>query len=460
MEERILQLAKALRAGGVPVSQSETLDALQAICRLGIGDKQLFRQCLRTTMIKRATDLELFDELFSVFFEGKDGAPPDMRDILEEMTDEEAQALAKALLQLKANLGAALRRLLAGKKLTPSQLEQLAAMAGLNRARNFRFKNWMVQRMQKALQHDAVRKAMQEISELLAHMGLTKARLQELQDKLKENLDTESDFLEQFAGQRIAENMEARPPAPDVDMVLNQPFGHLGEEEMEVLRREVQRLSARLRTRISLRQKREKSGQLDLKATLRQNLRFGAVPFHLSYRRKRKQPKLVVICDISTSMRYCSELMLSLVFAMQDQISKTNAFAFNDHLEYITPDFEGRSSREAVESVLVRMPPGHYSTDLGGCLHDFQKQFFEQIDHRTTLLMVGDARNNYRDSASDIFKIMARRSRRTVWLNPEPPMLWGSGDSDMLTYLPFCQKVFQVQTMAELAAAVDEWMSV
>ena len=459
MEERVLQMAKALRAGGVPVSQSETLDAMQAMRSLGITDRPLFRQCLRATLIKRASDLELFDELFPIFFDGKDGTPPDMPDIMEELSDEEAQALARALRQLKANLAEALKRLLKGEKLTPTQLEQLAAMAGLNRTRKFRYKEWIVKRMQKALQHDAVRDAMQEISELLAQLGFSKARLKELQDMLKDNLESESDFLEQFAGKRITENMEARPPAPDVDDVLNQPFGYLDEEEMDVLRREVQRLSARLRTRISLRQKRERSGQLDLKATLRRNLRFGAVPFHLSYRRKQKQPKLVVICDISTSMRYCSELMLSLVFAMQDQISKTNAFAFNDHLEFITPDFEGHTSREAVDAVLIRMPPGHYSTDLGCCLREFRNQFFEHIDHRTTLLMVGDARNNFRDPGLNIFKIMARRSRRTIWLNPETPMLWGSGDSDMLAYLPYCQKVFQVQNMVELVDAVNAWIT-
>ena len=460
MEVQILHFAKALRAGGVPVSQAETLDAMQAMQRLGIQEKLRFRQSLRVTLIKNSADLELFDELFPVFFEGKDGLPPDMQDIVETMSEAEAQALAQALRQLKADLAEALKRLLRGEKLTPEQLQRLATMAGLNHTRDFRFKDWMVQRMQRALQHDAVRDAMREMAELLAQMGFSKARLQELRAMLQANMEAESDFLAQFAGQRITENMEAKPPAPDVDEVMNQPFGHLDEEEMDVLRREVRRLSAKLRTRISLRQKREKSGHLDLKATLRQNLRFGTVPFKLSYRRKQKQPKLVVICDISTSMRYCSELMLSLVFAMQDQISKTQAFAFNDHLEYITPDFEGHSSREAVDAVLVRMPPGHYSTDLGGSLREFQRRHFDQIDHRTTLLMVGDARNNYRDPALDIFKVMAQRSRFTIWLNPEPPMLWGSGDSDMLAYLPHCKHVFQVQTMAELATAVDEWLTV
>lgn len=460
MEGRILEFTKALRSGGVPVSQAESLDAMQALCSLGVQDRMLFRQSLRATLVKRREDLDLFDELFPVFFEGKDGTYPELQNALQDMTEEEAQALAQALRQLKSRLAQALQRLLEGRSLTPDQQRQLAAMTGLNRARDFHYKEWMIRRMQRALQHDGVRDAMREIAELLQQLGFSKDRLQQLRDMLQENIDAETDFLEQFAGQRIAENLADRPPPPDPDEVMNQPFGYLDEEDMDVLRQEVRRLSAKLRTRISLKQKKEKSGRLDLRNTLRRNLRYGTVPVELSYRRRQKQPKLVVICDISTSMRYCSELMLSLVFAMQDQMSRTSAFAFNDHLEYITPDFQEMGPKEAVEAVLARMPPGYYSTDLGGSLREFRSQFFDRVDHRTTLLMVGDGRNNYRDPELEIFKTMARRSRQTVWLNPEPPMLWGSGDSDMLDYLPFCQKVFQVQTMAELADAVDEWLTV
>ncbi len=458
MEERIVQFAKALRAGGAPVSQAETLDAMRAVSRLGIRHQSLFRSSLRATLIKSGADAALFDELFPLFFLDA-GAPPAMNDGLDDVSEEEARMLAQALRQLRAQLAASLQRLLRGEPLTPKQKERLAALAGLNRARNLRYRDWMVRRMQRALGHDEVRRAMQELSELLAQLGLSKERLQQMQDLLQANMEAEAADLHQFAGQRITDNMQARPPRADADELMQAPFGQLSEDDMNALRHEVRRLAARLRSRIALRQKREKSGQLDLKATFRQNLRYGSVPFRLAYRRKQKQPKLVVICDISTSMRYCSELMLSLVFAMQDQISKTSAFAFNDHLEYISPDFAGKTSQEAVDAVLVRMPPGHYSTDLGGSLRQFQRAHFDLVDARTTLLLVGDARNNYRDPALDAFAALIRRCRRAIWLNPEAPFLWGTGDSDMLEYAPHCHHVFQVQTMAELTTAVDDLLT-
>jgi uncharacterized protein with von Willebrand factor type A (vWA) domain len=164
----------------------------------------------------------------------------------------------------------------------------------------------------------------------------------------------------------------------------------------------------------------------------------------------------VVICDISTSMRPVSELMLSLIYALQDQISKTHAFAFIDRLEYVSPDFQAKEAREAVGDVLLRMPSGYYNTDLGGSLAEFTHDYMDVVDSRTTFIIVGDGRNNYHDPRLDLFNSIARRTRQTLWINPEPPALWTQGDSDMLKYAPYCDTVMQVTTLAELAAAVDK----
>jgi uncharacterized protein len=179
----------------------------------------------------------------------------------------------------------------------------------------------------------------------------------------------------------------------------------------------------------------------------------------IKHRDHRLKPKLVVICDISTSMRHCSELMLSLVYALQDLITKTHAFAFIDHLEYISPDFASRESNTAIEAVLQRMPPGYYSTDLGHSLDQFHREYLDTVDRSTTFIMVGDGRNNHNDPRLDLMQQMARRSRRTIWINPEPPMLWGTGDSDMLDYAPCCTSVVMASTLGELTEAVDSLLA-
>jgi len=152
--------------------------------------------------------------------------------------------------------------------------------------------------------------------------------------------------------------------------------------------------------------------------------------------------------------------MLSLLYHMQDQISKTSAFAFIDHLEFITPDFTGKEAHQAVTQVLERLPSGYYNTDLGNSLSDFQSSFLETVDSRTTFILVGDGRNNYNDPRLDIFNRLTRRSRRTIWINPEAPALWGSGDSDMLKYAPHCDNVLVASTLAQLTAAVDKLLLV
>jgi uncharacterized protein with von Willebrand factor type A (vWA) domain len=273
------------------------------------------------------------------------------------------------------------------------------------------------------------------------------------------NLEGIEDQLRQFSGQRIAENLSQRPPEDGLDRLMNRPFNALSDKEMDVLRKEVRRLAAILRTRVALRQKRAKSGQLDAKATIRANLKHGNVPIEIKHREHTLKPRLVVLCDISTSMRFCSELMLSLLYALQDQISKTYAFAFIDHLEFISPDFAGNDSNQAVRQVLERMPSGYYNTDLGYSLANFSAGFLDTVDSRTTFLVVGDGRNNYNNPRIDLFSTLSRRSRKMIWLNPEAVPLWGTGDSDMLKYARDCDAILQASTLAQLTTAVDRLLS-
>jgi hypothetical protein len=109
----------------------------------------------------------------------------------------------------------------------------------------------------------------------------------------------------------------------------------------------------------------------------------------------------------------------------------------------------------AVPIVLRQLPPGYYNTDLGHCLSQFSAHHLEALDHRTTLIVCGDGRNNYNPARTELLEDLARRARRSVWFNPEPPSLWGTDDSDMLRYLPLMDAVFQVSNLRQLSQAVD-----
>ncbi len=459
MDERMIRFIAALRAGGVRISLAESADAFQAVDMLGVQEREAFRLSLRATLVKDAASLPTFDELFPLFFDSADPQQP-MFDVSQEMSPEEAQMLAQMLRQYSEQLRKMMEKLLRGEQLSQQELDQLAQMTGLNRAQDMQYRDWYAQRMLRALRFKEVQEALREIMELLARMGMSKQRLEQMQQLIQANQKALQEQVNRFAGQKIAENMsEAEPDNANLDELMDRPFRALSDREMDMLRKEVRRLANRLRSRIALRQKRAKSGQLDAKATLRANLKHAGVPIEIKHRDHRLKPKLVVICDISTSMRYCSELMLSLVYALQDLVTKTHAFAFIDHLEFISPDFAGKEPNAAIAAVLERMPPGYYSTDLGFALRQFTRHYLDTIDQRTTVILVGDGRNNYNDPALDIFQQMARRARRMIWINPEPPMLWGSGDSDMLQYAPLCNHVVMAATLGELTEAVDHLLS-
>jgi hypothetical protein len=456
MESRILQLISALRASGVRVSLAESAEAFSAVDLMGIQDREQFRLSLRATLIKDVKDIPVFEKLFPLFF-GAGQPPPMGGNPMDDMTPEEAQMLADALRQFAQNLRQRMERLMNGEPLSRSELEALAQLVGLNQADDLRYQNWMAQRMMRALAFPEVREALKELMEQLQQMGMSRDRVEQMREMIQQNMDGMREQIERFAGERIAENMSEKPRGESMDNLLNRPFHALSEEEKKILQREVKRLAAMLRTRIALRQKRAKSGQLDPKATIRTNLKYHGVPMEIRHKDRVRKPKIVVICDISTSMRFCSELMLGFLFALQGQVRKTHAFAFIDHLEYISEDFNGSNADEAIASVLWRMPSGHYNTDLGWSLQNFQDGYMDTLNGGTTLIIVGDGRNNYYDPRLDIFSTMTRRAARTIWLNPEPPHLW-HGDSDMPKYAPLCDRVLKVSNLRELVEAVDSLM--
>jgi uncharacterized protein with von Willebrand factor type A (vWA) domain len=240
---------------------------------------------------------------------------------------------------------------------------------------------------------------------------------------------------------------------------MQKPFESLSEREAAELRKEVRRLVAHLRSRAALRQKRGKQGKLDPKRTLRANQRYGGVPLELKFRQRKLKPCLVLICDVSTSMRPVAEFMLRLIYELQDQVAKARSFAFNDDMQEISPLMGGPRAAEAVSEVLYAIPPGYYATDLGRSLRTFFARSLDAVDNRTTVIILGDGRNNYRNPRTDLVRDLRRRARRLVWLNPEHPGSWGTDDSDMLDYEPECDVVYPVRNLAQLSAAVDRLLA-
>jgi uncharacterized protein len=276
-------------------------------------------------------------------------------------------------------------------------------------------------------------------------------------ETIEENAEALGEQVSQFVGSSIAKQVsEQEPQQARKSDLMDRPFQSLTAQEMMELRGEVRRLAARLRSRASLRHRRGKSGLLDPKATIRANLRYGGVPVDLRHRRRHLKPKLVLICDISTSMRPVVQFLLHMIYELQDQVARARSFAFIDDISEITNRFAELRPERAIQTVLDEMPPGYYNTDLGMALQHFCRDHLDAVDYRTTVIVVGDGRNNFNPPRVDAFETISRRSKRMLWFNPEAQMTWGTGDSDMYKYVELCTQVHQVGTLAQLTDAVDK----
>lgn len=458
MEERIARFIAALRGAGVRVSIAESQDAWQAIACTGVTQQRLFHDALRATLVKDSAAFPTFDRLFALYF----GANEPLIDPQADLTPAERQMLQQALNEVLQQLARDLQRLLDwllnGRPLTQQDLQRLSQQAGLeaNESISPYQARRAARRMQQLLGWDQLQAVLEQLWEQLAQQGMSPQVIQGLQEQVAHNQAALQQQLEQFAGQQTLEQrarMTRRPQAA-ADL-LQRPFSSLDSAAMSLLRDEVRRLANRLRSRAALRQKRGKQGRLDAKSTLRANLSYGGVPFEIRLKERRRKPKLVVILDVSTSMRPVAEFFLRLLYELQDQVQKMRSFAFIDHLEDVTPHLTTLRVDEAVQAVLTALPPGYYSTDLGRCLRQFEAEHLALIDSRTTFIVLGDARNNFNDPALETFRNIGRRSRRTIWMNPEYPAQWGTDDSDMLLYLPYCDEVHQVRNLEQLTIAID-----
>ncbi len=240
MEERIARFITALRSSGLRISLSESTDAFKAVEEMGVKNREIFRLSLQTTLVKEAENLPKFDELFSIFFGNSD--VPTFMSAADDITPEEAQQFAKGIEQLNDQLRRMLERLLKGEMLSQQELERLSKMIGLNQMDDMRYRDWMVQRMKRALHFKEVQEALRMLEETLQQLGMNKERSQRLVQLMQANQRALVEQLRQFSGQRIAENMTNKRKEGSADALINRPFNTLSDKDMEILRKEVQHL--------------------------------------------------------------------------------------------------------------------------------------------------------------------------------------------------------------------------
>lgn len=459
MEKRLLEFVAALRTAGVRISLAESADALRAIDAIGIGERRLFKAALAATLVKEHADAPAFEQYFPQYFGGE---PQDLQQP-DGLSDEEREQLSRALEELREQLRQLMQMLANGERPSDEDLAAQARRAGMRPGlRNDpRIRDWIAERMQRqmGLTPQQLRDAIEALMKQLKEQGMSPEARAEVRSAVRENAASVREQIEQFVGRNLMQQADDSRRRDRIDDLMDQPLSSLSESEANELRAHVRLLVARLRSRAALRMRRGGRRTLDVRSTLRHNQRYLGVPLELLHRRRTLKPQVTIIVDVSTSMRPVAEFMLRMVYELQDQIAHARSFAFISDLHDVSMIFKEMRPAQAAERVLTSLPPGHYNTDLGSSIATLVREHGDAVDHRTTIIFVGDARNNYNDPRTDVMQTLLARAKRVIWFNPEPPPMWGTGDSDMLQYAPLATAVHQVATLRQLEAAIDDLLT-
>jgi uncharacterized protein len=466
MDQKLVEFSNLLRQNGVRISLSESMDMLRALDVVGLPDRATVRSALRATMVKRAVDLPTFEQLFDLFFSGVADAIKDLTaatagalemdgaefqrflDELQRMLDErgiELSDLARALLTADA-----------GK--LEQLLRQAAGQAGLGDIEHGFQEGRFTHAVAQALGLAGVVAELAQLKEGLAGSRDAK-RLEAFLDRRLQDL---ADMIRSLVRSELQRQDVTRGDQQRLQALSEKSFYYLSEDEIRRMQEAVTKLAQRLRNVVSIRRKRARRGKFDSNDTLRKNLQYGGVPFRIVFDRKRKEkPQVMVLCDVSDSVRNVSRFMLQFVYSLQDLYSKVRSFIFVADVGEITRLFQEQEITAAIEAALHGNVINVYAhSDFGRAFKAFHRDFLPAVNKRTTVIILGDGRNNYNLPHEWVLKDVQQRAKQVIWLNPENRMTWGFGDSEMDRYAPYCTLVEECRNLNQLYRVIDRLVAV
>jgi uncharacterized protein with von Willebrand factor type A (vWA) domain len=464
----VLRFVHRLRESGIPVSMVETLDAVDAVRHVDIGDREQFRAALRSTMVKRTEHQASFDSLFDIYFAIQREDRGEVATSLDRTGDEpgedhlisveeEAEETPEASTDL---LGMLLEALRSGDQAALRTLASLAVerFGGLDADRAGSERYYLYRVIRQLELSELLRRAIVEERERVESAG-------ELADRLIRDEQTHrmEDFRRMIAEEIRRRLVELRGDAGAADALHDRPiedaeFLRASPTELREMRTAIRPLAQKLATRIARRRRYRRHGRLDVRRTMRRSLQTGGVPLDPSFRfPKASKPDLYLLCDISGSVAEFARFTMSLLYAMKQEFSKIRLFVFVDGVDEVTDLMEEGSHELAPRNLLYRTKAiaadGH--SDYGNVLDRFWHLWgHADLDPRSTVIITGDARNNYRESGVATLRQISARSRRLYWLNPEPRTDWDTTDSIMATYAPSCDTVLETRNIRQLAEFV------
>ncbi|MFI9505081.1 VWA domain-containing protein [Nocardia sp. NPDC052566] len=423
----LVGFVEALRARGIPVGPSETVDAGRVLTVLDLMDREVVREGLACALLRRTTHRTTFDNLFDLWFPAALGQRSGAFDEVEIPRKPSGEVDIQALRELLAELLA--------QEDSAQRLEMLVAqmVEQLGQYQSSRGPSFSAYQALKDVQPQTL------LAKILAGLAagpdtggfdteIARRTARGRIDRFRASIEAETRrrVAEKIGRERVASYAVARQ-AEEVD------FLRASESELAEMRRGTQRLARILASRLAVRRKHSRRGEIDLRRTLRKSMSTGGVPIDLVNRKPRPgRPELVLLCDISGSVAGFSNFTLLLVNALREQFSRVRIFAFVDRVDEVTRFFDpntqlDKSMNRIFTEANVVGADGH--SDYGSALAGFVRDFPDAVTSRSSLLILGDARTNYRDPQLNALRALVRTAKHAHWLNPEMQRNWGTGDS-------------------------------
>jgi uncharacterized protein with von Willebrand factor type A (vWA) domain len=468
MDAKLIEFSSLLRQNGLRVSLAESMDTLRALDVVGLRDRETVRAALRATMVKRTVDVPTFEQLFDLFFSG-------MADAVKEVTAATAEALgmddaalqefleelARMLKEAGVELSPLARALLGGDTGTLERLlREAAERAQVGDIRHGFQEGRFAHGVAAALGLGGLATELAQLKEQLG--GLAPGDRERVNAYLDRRLQDLADLVKRVVRGELARQDVTRGDQQRLQTLAEKSFYYLSEDEIRRMQEAVTKLAQRLRNVVSIRRRRGRRGKFDPSDTLRKNLQYGGVPFRIIFDRKRKdKPQVMVLCDVSDSVRNVSRFMLQFVYSLQDLYSKVRSFIFVADVGEVTQLFQERDIQGAIEAALHGNVINVYAhSDFGRAFKAFHRDYLPAVNKRTTVIVLGDGRNNYNLPHDWVLRDVKQRAKQVIWLNPENRMTWGFGDSEMDRYAPYCTMVEECRNLNQLYRVIDRLVAV
>ena len=453
MQATLEDFFKALRGSDLEVSLNAQIDAARAVALVGWSDRALLKSALGATLAKTTPDRALFDDAFDRFF--RFSAFENLSAPAQDPPAQSAQSPQDTAATGSGGPGGCQGRggqalsqlLLAGDSAAlAKRMQEAAREVGLTDIWFFTQKGHYTQKIQQSMGLELLDR---EISDA-KRQTLAPARARELELARKKLFEEVRNFVER----KLALFGTAPTRQLHDDFLQSQKLSNIEKRDFARMHVIVSKISKRLAERHSRRKKKRVRGQLDFRKTLRNNAAYDGVMFETFWRsRVVDRPRVVAICDVSGSVRQYAHFLLLFLHSLGEQVSDLRSFAFTNHLVEVSDTFESLPVEQAVDKVMQAV--GGSGTDYGQTLLDIEAQLLDDIDRRTTVLMLGDARNNRGQAQAHVMQRLYQRARRVIWLNPEPVSFWGLGDSEMKRYAPYCHIARECNSLAHLENTLD-----